>query len=67
MRPLQRPHKKIIETIEVNLEQLNDLTIEELDLLKGTIDTLISHVEGLKENHRRTTSTGQPGRSTRPP
>lgn len=48
MRPMQRPHKKIIETVEYNLEQLDDLTLEELDLLKGTIDTLIEHVENLK-------------------
>ena len=49
MRPMQRPHKKIIDTIEYNLEQLNDLTIDELDLLKETVDTLIDHVERLKE------------------
>ena len=49
MRPLQRPHKKIIETIEYNLEQLDNLTVEELDLLKNTVDTLIQHVEHLKE------------------
>jgi voltage-gated potassium channel len=49
MRPMQRPHKKIIDTIEYNLEQLNDLSVEELDLLKETVDTLISHVEHLKE------------------
>ncbi len=49
MRPMQRPHKKIIDTIEYNLEQLNDLTIDELDLLKETVDTLIVHVEHLKE------------------
>lgn len=49
MRPMQRPHKKIIDTIEYNLEQLNDLTLDELDLLKNTIDTLIDHVESLKE------------------
>ncbi len=49
MRPLQRPSKRIIDTIEYNLEQLNDLTIDELDLLKETIDTLIIHVEKLKE------------------
>jgi voltage-gated potassium channel len=49
MRPMQRPHKKIIDTIEYNLEQLNDLTIDELDLLKETVDTLIAHVEHLKE------------------
>lgn len=49
MRPMQRPHKKIIDTIEYNLEQMNDLTIEELDLLKETTDTLIAHVEHLKK------------------
>jgi len=51
MRPMQRPHKKIIDTIEYNLEQLNDLTIDELDLLKETVDTLITHVEHLKKKH----------------
>jgi len=49
MRPMQRPHKKIIDTIEYNLEQLNDLTVDELDLLKETVDTLIVHVENLKD------------------
>lgn len=49
MRPMQRPGKRIIDTIEYNLEQLDDLTIDELDLLKETVDTLISHVEHLKE------------------
>ena len=49
MRPMQRPHKKIIDTIEYNLEQLNDLTVDELDLLKETVDTLIIHVERLKQ------------------
>lgn len=45
MKPMQRPHRKIIDTIEYNLEQLGDLTMEELDLLKETVDTLIEHVE----------------------
>ena len=49
MRPLQRPHHKIIETIEYNLEQLEDLSLDELDLLKDTVDTLIIHVERLKQ------------------
>lgn len=49
MRPLQRPHKQIIDTVEYNLEQLNDLSVDELDLLRETIDTLIAHVENLKE------------------
>ena len=52
MRPMQRPHKKIIDTIEYNLEQLNELTLDELDLLKETVDTLIEHVEHLKEKQQ---------------
>jgi voltage-gated potassium channel len=53
MRPMQRPHKRIIDTIEYNLEQLHDLNLEELDLLKDTVDTLIAHVEELKEKHSK--------------
>lgn len=53
MRPMQRPHKKIIDTIEYNLEQLNDLTVDELDLLKETVDVLIIHVESLKEKQSK--------------
>ncbi|OGT65720.1 MAG: hypothetical protein A2W69_02055 [Gammaproteobacteria bacterium RIFCSPLOWO2_02_47_7] len=53
MRPMQRPHKKIIDTIEYNLEQLNDLTLDELNLLKETIDTLIVHVEHIKEKQSK--------------
>ena len=49
MRPLQRPSKQIIDTIEYNLEQLDDLSIEELELLKETTDSLIVHVERLKD------------------
>ncbi len=49
MRPMQRPSKRIIDTIEYNLEQLNDLEIDELDILKETVDTLIIHVENLKK------------------
>jgi len=48
MRPLQRPSKQIIDTIEYNLEQLDDLSIDELELLKETTDSLIEHVERLK-------------------
>ena len=53
MRPMQRPAKKIVDTIEYNLEQLNDLTIDELDLLKETVDTLIIHVEHLKKQQKK--------------
>lgn len=52
-RPMQLPHKKIIDTIEYNLEQLNDLSVEDLDLLKETVDTLINRVERLKEKSQR--------------
>jgi voltage-gated potassium channel len=48
VRPMQRPRKQIIDTVEYNLEQLNDQTIDELSLLKETINTLIVHVEKLK-------------------
>lgn len=54
MRPMQRPARRIVDTIEYNLEQLDDLTIEELDLLKDTVDTLIVHVEELKKRQPRT-------------
>ena len=53
MRPMQRPAKKIVDTIECNLEQLNDLTIDELDLLKETVDMLIIHVERLKKQQKK--------------
>lgn len=49
MRPMSRPHRRIIETIEYNLEQLDQLSVDELDLLKETVDALIVHVERIKE------------------
>lgn len=52
MRPLQRPAHQIVETIEYNLEQLEDLSIEELDLLKETTDALILHMEHIKRRRR---------------
>ena len=48
MRPLQRPSRQIIDTIEYNLEQLDKLSIEELELLKHTTDALIETVERLR-------------------
>jgi voltage-gated potassium channel len=48
MRPLQRPSKQIIDIIEYNLEQLEDLSLDELEVLKDTTDTLIQHMERLK-------------------
>ena len=50
MRPLHRPAKQIVDTIEYNLEQLDDLTYDELALLKETTDALILHMERLKES-----------------
>lgn len=49
MRPLQRPVRQIVETIEYNLGQLDDLSVEELDLLKDTTDALIVHMERHKQ------------------
>ena len=62
MRPLQRPGKRIIDTIEYNLEQLNELDVEELELLKETVDTLIIHVEKLKGRQ-----TKKPAKSRKSP
>ena len=52
MRPLHRPAKQIIDTVEYNLEQLEDLSIDELDLLKKTTDGLILHMEHLKKKQK---------------
>lgn len=49
MRPLQTPVHRLIETVEYNLEHLQDLSVEELDLLKETVDSLILHMERLKK------------------
>ncbi|MDH4071498.1 MAG: potassium channel family protein [Gammaproteobacteria bacterium] len=48
MRPLQRPVRRIVDTIEFNLEQLDQLTVEELEILKRTTDALIEHMEAVK-------------------
>lgn len=48
MRPLERPANQIIELIEYDLEQLDELSVDELDLLKETVDMLIEHVERIK-------------------
>lgn len=53
MRPMQRPASKIIDTIEYNLERLDDLTVEELELLKRTTDGLILHMEKLRKARER--------------
>jgi voltage-gated potassium channel len=64
MRPLQRPSKQIIDTIEYNLEQLDDLSVDELELLRETTDSLIEHVESLKEKKREKGTPG--GKESRP-
>lgn len=48
MRSFYRPSRQIIEAIEYNLEQLEDLSVEELEVLQETTDTLIQHVERAK-------------------
>ena len=52
MRPVQRPSDQLIETIEYRLEELDQLSVEELDLLKETVDTLIEHVERIKSQRQ---------------
>lgn len=52
MRPVQRPPDQIIESIEYSLEELDQLSLEELDLLKETVDTLIEHVEHIKSRRQ---------------
>jgi voltage-gated potassium channel len=49
MRHLQHPVRQIIDTIEYNLEQIDELSVDELDLLKKTTDCLIIHLERLKK------------------
>ncbi len=66
MRPLQRPSKRISDTIEYNLEQLNDLTIDELDIVKETVDTLITHVEHLKKKQLKKKSHNNHGGKSGP-
>ena len=49
LHPRQRPTQQIISTIQYNLEQLEDLSLDELELLKETTDGLINaHIVRLK-------------------
>lgn len=52
-RPLQRPVSKVIDTIEYNLERMDDLSVDELELLKRTTDGLILHMEKLRKASER--------------
>lgn len=58
MRPLQRPARRIVDTIEYNLERLDELSMEELDLLRDTTDTLIGHMEGIKAHREAHSEEG---------
>jgi voltage-gated potassium channel len=60
MRPMQRPVHRIVETIEYNLEHLHDLSVDELDLLRKTTDSLILHVESLKQRQSVTRPDAEP-------
>jgi len=59
MRPMQRPARRIIDTIEYNLEQLEDLSVDELELLRKTTDSLIEHMERLKTERLRRRPVGE--------
>lgn len=48
LRPIQHPFHRLINLIEYNLEHMEELSIEELDLLRNTTDALIDHMERLK-------------------
>lgn len=61
MRPLQRPLRQIVDTIEFHLEQLDNLSLEELDLLKKTVDSLIEHVEGVRVRKQKVLDDGTGG------
>lgn len=53
MRPLRRPVRQIVDTIEYNLEQLDDLSVEELEVLKSTTDALIMQMERHRKKEER--------------
>ncbi len=54
MRPLQRPTKQIISTIEYNIEQLDKLSVDELKVLKETADGLINeHIKRREEREEK--------------
>jgi len=59
MRPLQRPVRQIVDTIEYNLEQLDKLSIDELELLKRTTESLIVHMERVKKARERSSEKAQ--------
>ena len=48
MRPVQRPTDRLVESIESSLEELDQLSLDELDLLKENVDNLIEHMEEIQ-------------------
>ena len=52
MRPAQRPTDRLVESIEYSLEELDELSVEELDLLKENVDNLIEHMEEIKSRRK---------------
>jgi len=61
---LQRPTKQIVDTIEYNLEQLDDLSVEELEVLKETTDALIEHMERVSAARTSRERRGNGGKNT---
>jgi voltage-gated potassium channel len=52
MRPVQRPTDRLVESIESSLEELDKLSLEELDLLKENVDNLIEHMEEIQSRRQ---------------
>ena len=52
MRPVQRPTDRLVESIESSLEELDQLSLEELDLLKDNVDNLIEHMEEIQSRRQ---------------
>lgn len=63
LRPLKRPVRQIVDTIQYNLEQLEDLSAEEIDLLKSTTNALYEYVEHIKQVE---SETEEPKADTKP-
>ncbi len=59
MRPVQRPVRNLIDTIEDNLEHIEDLSMEELELLRETADGLIEHMEKIKARSNKVRESRQ--------
>ena len=51
LRPIQHPFHRLINLIEYNLEHMEELSIEELDLLRNTTDALSDHMEQIGRAH----------------